>query len=527
MNTVIARLASWRGAVVCLRGWRRSALAFALGVLATLALPPAYILPVLIPAFSGLLWLVEGAAHRRHAGRAAFAAGWWFGFGHFLVGFYWIGFALLVDAERWGWLAPLAVPGIAAPLAVFPGFATWLVWRAGARGVGAVLVLGVAWTIAEWLRGHLFTGFPWNLIGYGWVWSDQMIQVAAVVGAYGLSLLTVVAAAMPAALPEPGRAPRRALGTILVCLAIAWGGGALRLALAGPAGEDGVPGVRLRIVQANLDQARKWLPESRDGNLVRHIEMTRSAGFAAISHVIWPETALTFFVAADPRRRRAVAVAVPPGGVVISGAPRFERDANGEVRYWNAIHAIDGGASVVATYDKFHLVPFGEYVPLRGILDVAKITHGRNDFSAGPGPRTLKLPGLPPVSPLICYEAIFPGQVLDPEARPGWLLNLTNDAWFGESAGPYQHLASARVRAVEEGLPLVRAANTGISAVTDAYGRTIARLGLGRRGVLDTPLPRALGAPPPYARYGDGILVLLLLLVVILAYRLDPPRRAP
>jgi apolipoprotein N-acyltransferase len=185
---------------------------------------------------------------------------------------------------------------------------------------------------------------------------------------------------------------------------------------------------------------------------------------------------------------------------------------------------VDGDGRIKATYDKFHLVPFGEYVPLRWLLKIPKLTMGRTDFSAGPGPRTLTLPGLPPVGPLICYEAIFPGAVTDPADRPGWLLNLTNDAWFGISAGPYQHFASARMRAVEEGLPLVRAANTGISGVIDGYGRIVARLGLGVRGTLDAPLPRALSTPPPYARFGDLVLMLLIAGVAA-AGRIRPRRR--
>ena len=196
---------------------------------------------------------------------------------------------------------------------------------------------------------------------------------------------------------------------------------------------------------------------------------------------------------------------------------------------WNSVHAIGPGGGILASYDKFHLVPFGEYVPLRrwlGALGVEKLVQGQADFSTGPGPRTLVLPGLPPVGPLICYEAIFPGRVTARGDRPAWLLNLTNDAWFGISSGPYQHVAMARMRAVEEGLPLVRAANSGVSAVVDAHGRVLASLGLGRRGVVDAALPRALAGPPPYGRYGDWILLpLVLALGLVLAWLRRARRR--
>jgi len=178
---------------------------------------------------------------------------------------------------------------------------------------------------------------------------------------------------------------------------------------------------------------------------------------------------------------------------------------------WNSLHAIDSSGNIAATYDKHHLVPFGEYMPLRSIMSVAKLTHGNIDFSSGPGAQTLQVPGLPPFSPLICYEAIFPGQVASGDVRPGWLLNITNDGWFGNTAGPYQHLQAARLRAIEEGLPMVRAANTGISAVIDPLGRILAHLPLGQEGVLQIALPRALGRTP-YAMLGDWTLFLILII---------------
>jgi apolipoprotein N-acyltransferase len=227
-----------------------------------------------------------------------------------------------------------------------------------------------------------------------------------------------------------------------------------------------------------------------------------------VKDVIWGENAATFFVEEQPVYRDAMARAIPPGGLLITGAPR--RSPGPPLRIWNSVVAVDARGAVVGHYDKSHLVPFGEYVPLREFLPIDKVAYGAVDYSAGDGPRTLELGALPPVSVLICYEAIFPGAVVDRAHRPAWLLNLTNDAWYGVTAGPHQHLAIARLRAVEEGLPLVRAANTGISAVFDSYGRELGRIGLARQGVLDFRLPPPLAEPTPYARYGDRIFAIIL-----------------
>ncbi len=509
------RLGQWTAG---LGKWRRSLLAAALGALAAAALPPLHLLPALPVAFTGLVWLLDGSARRR----GAFAAGWWFGFGHFLAALYWIGNAFLVDAGKFGWMAPLAVAGLAAALAVFPALALLASHVVGATGAGRVLVLAAAWTIAEWLRAQLFTGFPWALVGYVWTLSDSMLQLTAAVGVYGLGLLTVAAAAMPATLADAaaGARPRwRPLAAMGAALVLVWSGGALRLA---GAEVTEVPDVRLRLVQANIPQREKWRPDRIRANLSRHLQLTSGPGAALISHVIWPETAVPCFVVEDPAWRALLGGLVKADGLLLTGAPRAEGDCSGSFRGWNSIFAIDAKGAVVATYDKFHLVPFGEYLPFRPLLErfgLAKLAHGARDFSSGPGPRTLELPGLPRLSPLICFEVIFPDRVTERGSRPGWLLNLTNDAWFGISPGPLQHFAMARTRAVEQGLPLVRAAGTGISAIVDPYGRTVRSLGLGQSGVVDGALPMAL-AETPYARLGrlgDAPAVLLSLLCLVVA----------
>jgi apolipoprotein N-acyltransferase len=290
-------------------------------------------------------------------------------------------------------------------------------------------------------------------------------------------------------------------------LVLLWSGGALRLAGAAP---PPGPGPVLRLVQANIDQHHKWQPELRMQWFRRHLELSAQVA-DGVRAVIWPESATPYALDQEPEARRLIGQVVPPGGLLLTGGERFDL-ASEPPRAWNSLFALDPSGAIVARYDKRELVPFGEFLPLRGVLGrigLKKVTGGTIDFQPGPGRQTLTLPGLPPFSPLICYEAIFPGAVVDPGARPAWLLNITNDAWFGRSSGPYQHLAMARLRAVEEGLPLVRSANTGISAVVDPLGRITARLDLGTTGVLDAALPAPLAAPPPFARFGLWVVVAL------------------
>ncbi|MSO80832.1 MAG: apolipoprotein N-acyltransferase [Alphaproteobacteria bacterium] len=524
--TALHRLDRVANAVRDLAGWRLAALALVLGAAGMFALPPWYLLPLAIPAFAGLVWMIEGAAAGPRPLRRAFFAGLLFGLGHFAVGIWWVHEAFLIDAARTAWLIPFLVGGLAVVLAVFPAaaaLAAAALWgRRPAPAVARICAFAGLWLLAEWLRSWLFTGFPWNLVGYAWTIDPAPLQFAAVAGVWGLSLVAVLAAAMPAALAD-SRARRAGLvatlAFTLLLPAAMWAGGAVRLGQAPDiaAGEHVVAGVRLRLVQAAIPQTLKWQDGLRRQHLQMHIDLSRqlpAAGAPSPTLVIWPETAVPYLLANDEGARRAVALAVPAGGLLIAGAARAGPDANGTRRWWNAVHAIAGDGDIVATYDKAHLVPMGEYVPLRSVLPIDTIVPGREDFAAGPGPQTLALPGLPAVGPLVCYEAIFPGAVAA-TPRPAWLVNLTNDAWFGTSVGPAQHFAIARTRAVEEGMPLVRAANTGISAIVDPWGRVLARLDLGTVGVLDAALPRAL-APTPFAYMKNWVVVSLLLIVLIM-----------
>jgi apolipoprotein N-acyltransferase len=501
----LARLAQRLGA---LRGWRRHGLAMLLGVGATAAFAPIYAVPLLVPAFTGLVWLHNGTDRPR----AALALGWSFGFGHMASGLSWVGLAFLVDAERFGALMPVAIGAMAAGMAIFPAVTLLILHLTKLRGPAQVVVLAGAWVLIEWVRSWIFTGFPWNLAGTVWSFAPEPMQLAAYGGVWSLSFVTVLAAAAPAAVW-----PRRNRGGLVFCAAVygllvlVWIGGALRLAAAPAPGEAVVEGVRLRLVQASIAQTLKWDPALRREHIHQQMRLTLGPEFEKITHVVWPETAVPYLLDGDEDLRRLLARAVPPGGALITGAPRGNAG-----RIWNSILALDARGDILAIYDKHHLVPFGEYVPFRSVLPLDKLTAGNIDFTAGPGLVQFTVPGLPPASALICYEVIFPGQVV-PNAmpRPAWLLNVTNDAWFGTSLGPFQHFASARMRAVEEGLPLVRAANTGITAVVDGYGRLLGQLVLNDVGVVDADLPEPVTGITLYAKFGNWPAAFLIFCAVL------------
>jgi len=508
----IQRCALWFAG---LSGWRRQLAAFLLGVLAACSLPPVDLTPVLLLAFPGVIWLADGCG----GFIAACAAGWSFGFGFFLAGLYWIAASLFVDIAAFWWLVPFAALGLPAFFALYSAAAlgashvTCRWFRLG--GTERVLVFVVYWVLAEWLRGHLLTGFPWNLVGYAWSggFPDALfvLQATSLIGIYGLSLATVAAAALPARLGDfSGRRWLPVLvAALLVVAPAAWG--LYRLSEGRP---GDVPGVNLRLVQPSIPQSLKNDPSQVLANFRRLFALSMSAGGENATAILWPEDAAPPFLERDGSARNALAQAAPSTGYLITGTVRTDPAPLPPVHIWNSLVAIDRSGVLRADYDKFHLVPFGEYVPFRGILPIQKITPGTIDFSAGPGPRTIELPGLPPFSPLICYEAIFPGAVVDEAHRPAWMLNITNDAWYGFTSGPFQHLAIARVRAVEEGLPLARVGNNGVSALFDPYGRVVGRLDLDAVGVLDVKLPRAL-APTFYSRFGDAFFFAALLFMIV------------
>lgn len=490
-------------------GWRGALITILLGAVAASALPPVYFLPGLL-TFSALAWRLEGDIGPC---RAAWH-GWLFGFGYHLVGLYWISNALLVESDRFAVFVPLAAVGLPLALALFPAAAMAVVPKFTAPGWTRALAVASMWSLAEYARGHLFTGFPWNLPAYALSFSDEMTQSAAVMGAYGLSLMVLITAVGPALSIGPNRGWTPIRGWIgPFCLALpvlAWAGGAARLASADRGIDETVI---IRVVQGNIAQKDKWKPELRGRHISRYLELShrsepthRAPGLPQglpPTVIIWPETAVPGFLNQSRDLRHALATVAPEGGTLVAGAPSITEGAPRRIH--NSLIGIGADGLVSARYDKVHLVPFGEYVPLRSWLSLPRIVQSFTDFTPGVSHAPITIDGLGLVSPLICYEIIFPGAVTDKSgsARPRALLNLTNDAWYGRSSGPYQHLATSRMRAIEEGIPLIRAANTGISGIYDAYGRMTVQLSLGEIGVVDGYLPLSIENQTIYSLIGD------------------------
>jgi len=517
-------------AIVLAFGWRRAGIAFAAGAASALAMAPFNAWPILFVTFPVLIWLVDGSAAGRWSGAmAAAGAGWCFGFGFFVAGLYWLGYAFLVDAKTFAWLLPFAVVGLPAFLAFFTAAglaAARLIW---VRGPERLLALAATLTVAEWLRGHLLSGFPWNTFGYALTQPLALAQSVSLVGIWGLTFLAIAIFASPAVLaddpidtPHPYRAP---LIGLLILAAFA-GYGAARL-WTHPT--TYVSGVKLRIIQPNLQQDEKFNYAAKEQVMARYLRLSdrttgpQSGGVRDFTHLIWPESAFPFFLTREPDALSQIAGLLKPGTELITGAVRAAPAAPGmrSTRAYNSIYVIDPDGSIHGIYDKVHLVPFGEYLPFQPLLErlgLQQLTKMVGGFLAGDRRRAMDVPHAPKMLPLICYEAIFPGAAVPRGERPGWLVNVTNDGWFGISTGPYQHFQQARALAIAEGLPLVRAANTGISAVVDPVGRIINSLPLGADGVVDSLLPNAI-APPIFVQAGDYPLILFLVVSLLAVSR--------
>lgn len=480
---------------------KRTAAAFALGAVMVLCMPPVGAFPILLLCVPGFIFLARGAETKARA----FLTGWAFGAGYFIFGLYWISAALFVDIKQWGWVMPLSLVVGPALYGLYYGFIPLLAWRCRERKTAHAVATVAAWAIIEWLRGHLFTGFPWNLAGSAWMHDLPVMQVSAYAGIYGLSLLTLLWAAIPAFIEK-----RRMVGIVGASFILVTLLGMARLHLH----PLRLSSHTLRIVQPDIAEKDKWSNEDERLNLEKQLQLTQTA--TPVDFVIWPETAVTADLESTPGLARHIAASLPPGSFGILGALRI---ANEGRSFYNNVSVLNGKAEIVASYDKHHLVPFGEYIPFRGQLNLTPIAlaiSNLGDFSRGPGPQTLRAGNLPPFSPLICYEVIFPHEVVKRKDRPDWLVNVTNDGWYGLTAGPYQHFETARARAIEEGLPLARAANTGISGVIDPLGRVLAEQPLGTTGALETLLPAAL-PPTPYAKWGDIPFLLMFALTALWA----------
>jgi apolipoprotein N-acyltransferase len=496
----LARIGAWLGG---LRGWPALLMAFAVGAVSATAFAPLNVFPALLLGLAVLVLLLDGIADGERPVRRAAALGWAFAFGQFLIGLHWIGYAFLVDPTNHLWQMPFALVGLTAGLGLFGALACGVAMVFWQPGPARLFVFAVLMAVSEWLRGHVLTGFPWNLSGYGWGASLALLQSVSLMGIYGLSFLTIL---FGASLAELFAGRWRTPTAMVLLFAALWSWGVYRLAST-PLLD--VKGVNLRLVQPDVPQAEKYVRRLMLRNWTRLVELSVKPGKP--THIIWPEAATGFAVARSPGALDQIGLITGRGQTVMTGSARIQVSADAITAY-NSLYVFGPNAALPDIYNKFHLVPFGEYVPLAGLLKkigISQLTVGEG-FAAGDHPHLMALAGAPPMTPLICYEVIFPHAVTDPTApRPGWFVNITDDSWFGPWAGPHQHLLIARARAIEEGLPIARAANTGISAVMDGNGRVRAELELNKMGVVDSPLPTALPATP-YARFGDLVFLIFL-----------------
>ena len=515
-------------------GWRRALAAFLAGAFAVLAQAPFDFFAVCFVSFPLLVWLLDGAAADPGAGfvgriKPAFAVGWWFGFGYFVAGLWWIGNAVVAESESNAWAVPLAVIALPALLAIFYGLATAVARLFWSDGVSRIAALAFGFGLFEWLRSWIFTGFPWNAIGYAAMPVPLLMQFVSLVGLFGMNVLAVFVFAMPATLADrkPGKAGI-ALAVLLVAADLGYGFFCLSRA-----DNAGTPILDVRLVQPAIDQSEKWDHAIRDRIFDSLIDLTSApprAGAKKPSLIVWPETAVPFLFTQRPDALARIGAVLDPGQMLLTGAVRVEGNLLDRPRYYNSVLAINDQGEITDAVDKVHLVPFGEYLPFENLLNslgIQKLVDMPGPFVAGTERHPIRLPDGMKALPFICYEVIFPGMGEKEAARSDLIVNVTNDAWFGDTPGPYQHLRQAELRAVELGLPMVRAANNGISAVIDAHGRILDAFALDAKGALDVALPVAKGSNPgPQMPERAGLLLIVAFGLYAIGMNLLTARRA-
>ncbi len=500
-------------------GWRRVLLLVVAGAIAALSVPPLFVLPALFVGMPVLVWCLDGAERLKGVGRflgPAFLIGFSFGLGYFAVALHWLGAAFMQEGGVYLALMPFAVLGLAAILALFWGAAasvSHLLWTGGAA---RIVTLASFLTAAEWLRGHVLSGFPFDLLGYALTANDEMMQLASLVGVYGLTFIAALIAMTPALIwpaDDRGLVPRLlpfflAIGVIAAQV----GYGNWRLASTPVAERDDM---RVRLVQPMILEHQDWAVADPAHIMDRLISLSEARltpadpGLAGVTHLIWPESVFPFFLTQYPNALARIARMLPADTTLITGAPREPLGPDGapleDNPGYNAILTINTDGEIVGSYDKSHLVPFGEYLPFAEfwrLFGIRQFVPGTNGWAPGDGRRLQSPPGMPPFLALVCYEAVFPGDIGD-VARAEFILNVTNDAWFDGSIGPAQHAHHARLRSVESGLPMLRASNSGTTTVVDPLGRVTARLAEQEVAVLDAVPAERLAEPPPYVRLGD------------------------
>ncbi|CAN7309040.1 apolipoprotein N-acyltransferase [Mesorhizobium sp. LjNodule214] len=508
------------GRIILLWGWRRALVAFLAGALAVLAQAPYDFFAVCFVSFPLLVWLLDGSTGEASDGwlrrlKPAFAIGWWFGFGYFLAGLWWIGQALLVEADSFAWALPFAVVGIPFALAFFYGFATVVARLLWSNDIGRIAALAFGFGLAEWLRDFLFTGFPWNAVGYAAMPVPLLMQSVSVTGMIGMNALAVFIFSLPA-LVAGRRHLRLGFGLLVLLVAAHVGFGYVRLAM--PV-EPATRSIDVRIVQPDVDLSEKWDASVRDRIFATLLGLSAKEpepGHAKPQLILWPETSVPFLFTERPDALTALGDMLGEGQMLIAGVVREEGGsaAGAGSRYYNSVVAINDKGEITDAVDKVHLVPFGEYLPFAGLLGrfgIEQLVAGPMNFAAGNERHPITLPDGVRALPFICYEVIFPDLVAVDATSSELIVNVTNDAWFGDTPGPYQHFRQAQIRAVENGLPLLRAANNGISAVVDPRGRIVDALAVDVRGAIDVRVPisgRALISAAQ--RRINGLLVIFL-----------------
>lgn len=512
--------------------WRMYVAATAIGAFSALAYAPFYFTPALAVGLCFLVWMIDGAARHHRPMRAAFGRGWMFAFGHFLAGTYWVG-AAFTQVDGAMALMPLGVLSLPALLAVFWGLGCMVAVRLWTPDSRRIAVIASALMLAELLRGHLFGGFPWNLAGYTWEAGTALSQTAAFVGIYGLTAITLLLLATPATLADSHRGwAMRATPVMIAALVLGllWGAGYQRLETAGPTNPR-AGGVIVRVVDPGYTQREKWAEGNEQKVLARYLELTGPADTANSEVVVWPEGAIPArypqmpVLMENPDMLDAIGATLGDR-VLIMGATRLEYDSKGAVaHFYNAgvvVDGVSGKAEVRQWHDKNRLTPFGEFIPFFNLiswLNIPTLQEIGTGFTPGDPPSRVVIPGADDALILICYESIFPGLVPRGDERPAWIANISIDAWYGDGTGPYQNDNQSRYRAIEEGLPMARAASGGISSITDAYGRKVVEVGR-KGGAVEAALPVTL-PETVNARFGFLLTPLLILLIAFL--RFAPP----
>ena len=482
---------------------------FLLGSLSVLALPPFYFFPILFISFSLFIHLLNNSTSIKKS----FYIGYFMGSGFFAFGFSWIGNALLIDPLTFGWLYPLVLIASGGFFGLFWAFPAILSFPFKTK-IAKILAFSSFYVLFEWLRSFLLTGFPWNLLGSVFAFSPKMLQLASLTGTYGLSLLVLICCSFLSIGINKKNLKFFSIPIILILFTYTFGH--LRLKALN---DDSVSNTTIRIVQPSIPQSMKWSKETAENNFQEHIRLSQKEGLDNIDFVIWGETASPYILDLEPEKLKEITKAIPQNGYLITGSVRLETNEEGSLQPLNSMFVINKEGSIINHYDKSHLVPFGEYIPLRRYLPswITPITNTIANFKQGTPHKIISIPEHPDFSALICYEIIFPSQIINKDNKPQWLINLTNDGWYGDSAGPRQHLVTTQLRAIEEGITISRVANSGISAIISRTGCILDEIPLNTKGILDIKLPSKLSTKTLYGELGNLIPVLLCFVGLLIA----------